>query len=323
MTAKVKTHSTPPVSTKRKSATTSSPAAVSAPHDLFLASKAVGGNFGGDRASLPGPGRPPRDRSLFLLIVGQQVVWYSFATDPPETVLPYLRALGLNPAPNATTNRALIRALTAGQLDTRKRLQIDAQLRLRSAQSIWDESIPLAGTPGADFLQRKFQTAPDSVGADIRFSHRAPWMPYWRKGGGELPAIVAAIRGHSGNLIGVNLTYMPKRAARTAEPPQKIVGAASGGTVAIGRIGPELVIARAMSDALTFSASLSLPAVALLQRSNLLAFRPPVCVKRAVLIANPSDKRATQTADEVAANLVTAGVAVHIEEVRQAQVSAP
>lgn len=75
----------------------------------------------------------------------------------------------------------------------------DADARSR-AWRIWGESVPLAGTPGADYLTARFCVLPPADG-DLRF-HPALWCPDVEA---KLPALVAKVTTVIGNApIGIH-----------------------------------------------------------------------------------------------------------------------
>jgi DNA primase len=145
--------------------------------------------------------------------------------------------------------------------------EIDAE-RARDADraaSIWRQAVPGAGTPVETYLRSRAIRVP--VPPTLRF---VPALPYWTNGPGgravkvgEFPAMVAAIQGANGAIVGLHRTYLsiePDGAVRKlagvapdGDPltAKKMLGQAMGGAVRLAKAGETLAIAEGIETALS------------------------------------------------------------------------
>ncbi len=99
-------------------------------------------------------------------------------------------------------------------------------------------SQPAAGTLVETYLRWRAITHPPPP--TLRF---VPWLRH-RPSGGFYPAIVAAIQGADGNIIGVHRTFLAEDGSGKAsvEPARMTLGRVAGGAVRLAPAGKELAV---------------------------------------------------------------------------------
>lgn len=194
--------------------------------------------------------------------------------------------LGLRPDPEAEARR---------QAEARA----DAARRGAQAQRLWDEAVPLAGTPAETYLRGRGITC--ALPVTLRF-HPACWHLSARR----LPALVALVEG--GEAFGVHRTYLQAdgRGKAAVEPAKAMLGAVAGGAVRLTDAPPPspgedtsldasphalspLVMAEGLETALSLASGLlSGPAAvwAALSTSGLRALRLPSTPGRLTIAAD-------------------------------------
>jgi hypothetical protein len=91
-----------------------------------------------------------------------------------------------------------------------------------SARRIWLECVPLDGTPGAEYLQRRGCRLPPDAG-DVRFHPRL----YCSKVGGELPALVCRVSTVFGNRgAGIHRIFLDRSGGTKAVAKMRLGGGA-------------------------------------------------------------------------------------------------
>lgn len=133
------------------------------------------------------------------------------------------------------------------------------------AASIWRDAVPGAGTPVETYLRGRAIALP--VPPTLRF---AASLPYWTNGPGkqpvkvgEFPAMVAAIQGPGGKIVGLHRTYLSVEADGSVRKlalvgpdgdpfaAKKMLGQAMGGAVRFAKAGATLAIAEGIETALS------------------------------------------------------------------------
>lgn len=161
-----------------------------------------------------------------------------------------------------------------------------AQLR-RRAQDLWDEALPIAGTPAQAYLRRRAIPLIPSV---LTYHHRTPL------GRGKLaefrPAMLAAI--HDGNrLIAMQRTFLdahePRR-ARDLANPRRSLGLPGRGAVLLAEANEVLGLAEGVESALSAMLLLGIPVWATLGSERFPHVAVPDTVTRLILL--PDNDRA-------------------------------
>jgi putative DNA primase/helicase len=175
--------------------------------DLRAIARALDGEVSGRRVLAPGPQHTPKDRSLCVSLApalpGGFLV-HSFAGDDPIQCKDYVRArLGL-PAwqPGDEQNRRIHlsrikdweRTTVDAQVGLRERTEDDL-LRIKRAQTLWNEAADPRGTRAVQYLMtRALDLADDLAGAALRFHPRCPWRNEDTGKTERIPALLAAFR---------------------------------------------------------------------------------------------------------------------------------
>lgn len=135
----------------------------------------LGGDLydGGQRANVPGPGHPPSDRSLSLLLDGGRVVAHSFAGDDWRVALAGLEARGLIDRHARLSGAEFV----AGSAAPKSRA-MPAE-RIRVARAFWDQGQGLtASSAAARYLRWRGIDADLNALCDLRAHPAAPISAY-------------------------------------------------------------------------------------------------------------------------------------------------
>jgi Toprim domain len=146
-----------------------------------------------------------------------------------------------------------------------------ADKRARQALTLWNEALPITGTPAEAYLRGRGITCP--LPETLRF-HPAAWHACARR----LPALVALVEG--ADRPAVHRTYLaPDGSAKAAcEPAKAMLGAVAGGAVRLAGAPGRLVVAEGIETALSLPSGLLPGAMTLwaaLSTSGLRALRLP------------------------------------------------
>ncbi len=269
---------------------------------------ALGGDLyaGGLRASVPGPGHGPMDRSVSLLLDDGRVVIHGFAGEDWRVVMADLVDRGL-------VDRAG-RVRGGGPAADDRPLALPSPARLRVAAQLWGEGSALteASAAGHYLRQRGVDCALAGL-CDLR-AHPAAPVSVYRPGRWRRPALLAAVRREDGDLTAVEVTYLTSAGQRAADLalPRKTLGALpAGAAVRLHAAGPDMLVAEGVFTALSAGARFGLPCWALLSTSNLRRWRAPDGVRR-VLIAGDRGPDGERSASILADALRGQGVEVAV-----------
>lgn len=171
--------------------------------------------------------------------------------------------------------------------------------RIFSAQEVWAETVPIAGTAGEKYLESRgippiseWPWSPDDV---LRFHPALEFEPMaeWEDGrkvrsGPRFPAVLAKVVDAFGDLIAVWQIYLDpdKPAKADLEPSPKIGrGPAAGGAVRLGGDAESIGGAEGVESALGAWAleNFRMPVWAFLSTSGMRSFEPPINVERLVI----------------------------------------
>jgi hypothetical protein len=265
--------------------------------------RALGGELyaGGRRASVPGPGHSPADRSVSLLLDGDRVVVHAFAGEDWREVLDDLRGRGL-----VDRDGRLIGSPAAGASPH----ELAATERQARARALWEAAVPVGGTLSERHCRRRCVRR--ELGGQLRHHPAVPSAVY-RDEGFRRPALLAAIRDSGGSLCGVEVTYLAPNAERARlRIPRKTIGTAPAGSAV--RLDPparRLLVAEGVFSALSAAERFGLPAWALLSTRNLRSWAPPAGVEAVVIAADRGGdgaRSAGRLAGRLAALAVTAEI---------------
>lgn len=185
------------------------------------------------------------------------------------------------------------------------------------AARLWESALSIEGTPAERYIQRKCGSA-SLLHSAVRFLPHAPFRPYWKSGGGEMPALLAAITDASGAHIGTHLTYLPRKGAIS----RKYVGEIVGGRIALGEPAKTIVVADTIEAALSGGVNYGLPAFATLTPGNMSKFTPPRGVRQ-LLIVECENERAHRAVNKLRENLRSARVRVDLVTSEQTRAKRP
>jgi len=261
--------------------------------------RALGGELyaGGRRASVPGPGHSAADRSVSLLLTGRRVVVHCFAGDDWRTVLADLQRRGLIDAAGDLTG-------SAGIASVRPDLPGRAA-RAAIARQLWAEARPLDATLSE--RHARMRGVAGALPPALRH-HPGVHAAIYAGRGPRRPALLAAIQGSDGALVGVEVTYLAPNGERARLAiPRKTVGACpAGAAVRLAPAGPRLLVGEGVFTCLSAAGVFDLPAWALLSTRNLRCWRPPPGV-RFVLVAADRGPDGERSARLLAARLRAGG----------------
>ena len=145
---------------------------------------------------------------------------------------------------------------------------------IAAARKIWAASQPIVGTPAETYLRKRKITA-DLDPASLRYH---PALSYRERPGAssrKLPALVAAVTNHDGEITGVHRTWLdPSRNDKVCvSSPRRSLGAILGNGVRFGTIEDIVLIDEGIETVLSLKNVLpDLTMVAALSASHLAAW---------------------------------------------------
>lgn len=250
--------------------------------------RALGGELyaGGRRANVPAPGHSAADRSVSLLLAGDRVVVHAFAGDDWRTVLDDLRRRGLVDA----------RGCVAGPSGAAAAEMLSPRARKACARTLWEEAHAIEGTLSERHC--RLRGVAGDLSSELRHHPALPSAVY-RTAGRRRPAFLAAVRDATGDLTGVEATYLSVDGRRALLPvPRKTVGVVPvGAAVRLQPVGRRLVVAEGVFTALSAGAHFAAPAWALLSAGRMAGWRPPEGVTEVIVAADrgAAGERAART----------------------------
>ncbi|WP_293397782.1 toprim domain-containing protein [Phenylobacterium sp. RIFCSPHIGHO2_01_FULL_69_31] len=220
---------------------------------------------------------------------------HSFAGDDWRIIRDELRGRGLIGADASLHEPGDSTSLTS----------LSSAARREVARKLWREGSPVPSTLSEKHCQRRGVTA---VSDALRHHSAVPLRTY----DGEGPfheALLAAITAATGELCGVEVTFLASDGARArVKLPRKTIGQRpAGSAVRLSPLGPALLVGEGVFTCLSAAMHFGLPAWALLSTSNLRSWRPPEGVG-AVLIAADRGRDGTRSAAILASRLRADGL---------------
>lgn len=263
---------------------------------------AVGGDLyaGGQRANIPAPGHSPADRSVSLLLSEGRLIAHSFGGATWREILDDLRRRGLVDTKGALAACGYSSVAPA----------LDPMLRRQAAQRLWEEAGPIRPSSLARRYAERRAIGRDLVSVNALRSHPAAPLSVYRPTQATKPALLAAITDVTGELTGVELTYLDPNGdrARSLRLSRKTVGRLPpGSAVRLDVAAEQLLVAEGVFSALSAGERFDLPAWALLSTSNLRRWAPPDGVHE-VLIAGDRGDDGERSAAMLATSLRRRGV---------------
>lgn len=259
--------------------------------------RALGGDLyaGGRRANVPGLGHSAADRSLSLMLRDGRVIVHSFAGDDWRAVLDNLFERGLVDRDGRLIGAGVVSAASGPS----------ARARRAIAQGLWAEGRPVMRTLSETHLRRRGVM---SASAALRHHPGVPAAVYAGRGL-RRPALLAAIMAPTGELTGVEVTYLAPNGERARMSlARKTIGVrAPSAAVRLDPSAPRMLVGEGVATCLSAAARFGLPAWALLSTGNLRAWRPPRGVEF-VVIAADRGRDGEQSALVLAAALRARGV---------------
>ena len=249
--------------------------------DLKAIVRACGGELyaGGRRANIPAPGHSRGDRSISLWLHEGRLLIHSFGSADWRDVIDDLRARGLIDRDRVAASGPCNPAARGAEPSDRERIE--------TAQRLWSEARPLAGTLSEQHLRRR-QVRDLSAGADLRHHSAVPLAVYLGRGR-RLPALLAGIRDPQGRLTAAEVTYLDRsgRRAEALRLSRKTIGLVRpSSAVRLDLPASELLVAEGVFTTLSAAERFGLPGWALLSIRNLKTWRPPPGVERVLIAAD-------------------------------------
>lgn len=159
------------------------------------------------------------------------------------------------------------------------------------ARKIWAASQPIAGTPAEAYLRARKITA-DLDPASLRYHPSLFYREYPGAPSRRLPALVAAVTDHRGQITGVHRTFLDptrKDKARVLSP-RRSLGAILGHGVRFGKIDDLVLVGEGIETVLSLKSALpELPMVAALSAGHLAAWKFPSSLRRLIIACDNDD----------------------------------
>lgn len=163
-----------------------------------------------------------------------------------------------------------------------------------AALGLWRQCRPAAETRVAFYLGNRGITL--SPPTSIRFHPRLKHSP----SGQRLPAMVAAVQGADGKIVGVHRTFLrPDGGGKADVDPQRMMlGCCAGGAVRLAPVAAELHVAEGIETAIAAMQATGVPTWAALSTSGVAALVLPETVRQVLILADGDDpgERAAQAA---------------------------
>jgi hypothetical protein len=179
------------------------------------------------------------------------------------------------------------------------------------ARKIWAASQPIAGTKAEAYLRARNITA-DLSDAPLRYHAALIYREHANSAPRKLPALVAAVTDHDGEIMGVHRTFLdPARNAKAdVSSPRRSLGAILGNGVRFGFIDDFAIVGEGIETLLSLkSVAPHLPMIAALSAAHLSAWKIPAGLRR-LAIAADNDRAGRNAARKLAEHAKADGVEV-------------
>jgi hypothetical protein len=229
-------------------------------------------------------------RSLIVAERRGKILFNCKAGCAQDAVLDALRDLGLFGRANVDRQR-VAEAERKRQQEAEHQAEIDRlRRRIDAARALWGRAVPAPGTPVETYLRSRAITLP--IPDSLRFLWFCP-----HRNGHYYPAMVAAVVGVTGHLIGIHKTFLRRDGSGKADLPseeqRECCGPIGGGAVRLAEIQPgkDLATGEGIETMLSATQLFDLPAWAALSTSGLKALELPPAAD-SVLICADHDREA-------------------------------
>lgn len=178
--------------------------------------------------------------------------------------------------------------------------------RVETARAIYAAAKPLPGTPAEAYLSLR-GLRPGAGWAPLR----AALLPY--RGDGWHPTLVAPVRALSGQLTGIQRTYLTRTGRKIGEDNPKLsLGIVRGGAIRLGEPAGELMLCEGLEDGLSLAQELAGAAIWVAAGAGMMA---AVCVPddvSSIVIAADNDEAGEAAAQRAAEAFARPGRRVSI-----------
>lgn len=263
------------------------------------------GTRNGKWINIRGRGHGPRDRSLGILLhprARDGFVVHSFADEDAEDARLFVKS--------QLKGQRLTGTLSAFADDE---VQASQLKKICAAKRLFEEAIPLAGTPAEQYLaNRQLFDSTVATLQHLRFHPSCPFGPFYRA-----PALVAGVHNVlSGTLQAIHRTALTddgssKREMPDDMPAKRMLGTVKNGAVLTGNCSKSIAIAEGIETALSASHIFRMPVWAVLSASGIAAF-PVIYGVKILRIFADHDKPGLSAADRCAQRYRAAGIAVEV-----------
>lgn len=166
------------------------------------------------------------------------------------------------------------------------------------ARSIWDGGIAVVGTPAEAYLRRR------GIVMDLPSCLRFSRIRYGSRGVLH-PALISAITGPGGDLVGIQRTYLTEDGGKAAFEKVKLsLGRVRGGAIHLGPASDTMIVTEGLEDGLTLMQALTRSVWVAAGTSMLPAMAFPDTVREIVIGADgdaPGEAAARKAAGAFAA----------------------
>lgn len=237
----------------------------------------------GSRATIPGPGHSPHDRSVSLWLSEGRLVIHSFGRSSWREVVDALRLRGLIDS----QNRPRFAVAEYGSVPPPS----TAEARTQVARRLWSEARPLMRQASMAYVRRRWIQRPAPVSPALRH-HPGIRSAVYADRGRPRPALLAAITDGAGEVCAVEVTYLDPSGHRATDLniSRKVIGALP--PCCAVRLDPArevLLVGEGVFTTLSASNHFGLPGWALLSTFNLRTWTPPSGVRRVLIAADRGD----------------------------------
>ncbi|WP_040574125.1 DUF7146 domain-containing protein [Methylocystis rosea] len=179
------------------------------------------------------------------------------------------------------------------------------------ARKIWAASAPIAGTKAEAYLRARKISA-DLNDTPLRFHPALIYRESRNSSSRKLPALVAAVTNHDGEITGIHRTFLDPacNAKANVSSPRRSLGAILGNGVRFGVTDDFAIIGEGIETILSLKSVAShLPMVAALSAAHLAAWEIPAGLQR-LIIAADNDRAGRIVARKLAERAKAAGIDV-------------
>lgn len=178
-----------------------------------------------------------------------------------------------------------------------------------SAYRLFHMSRPIASTLAEAYLRHRGITVFLET-SELRFHPRCYYRPDRHAPTQTFPALIAAITGASGDIVGAQRTWLDKSGQDKAaiETPRRAMGRLRGHGVRFGSVEDTMAAGEGVETIMSLRCALPrLPMIAALSASNLAALSLPPTLRR-LYVARDDDAAGDEATDQLAQRASSAGI---------------